>query len=291
MAFLKKCFNYKTSLKLLMSFFHISCLLIVDFDGKSQSWRFLCSKKIAIFSVLAVNLLHLTWSVQGLFYLYFIFDLKNNLKFNSFDTIVGIVIDAYLVILAQLLRAMHMLRRKDTAEISNKIIRIIDYSNFLNNSSEETVKKSIFQAIRIFLVFLILWISKLFILYHNDGTEIFVFSRIPLILSKLIIHSIVLQYTFLMLLIEEFQVINEFLVKMNFQLSISNTIFQKSAILYKFKNACKLHSELFELSRQVSQFFSLPILLIIFQMFANMLLIFYVIVRPLVFIEVDSNDF
>ena len=103
-----------------MYFFQTIGLLIVDLDSSSQSWRFFCSKKIAIFSAFIMNLFYFTWSVTGLIDSYLKTTL--DLRFSLFDLLFSIVIDAFSAFVAQFLRVMYMLRREGAAEISNKII-------------------------------------------------------------------------------------------------------------------------------------------------------------------------
>ena len=95
---IRKMFEYKTLLKFLMYFLRINGLLTVKFDGELHNWRFLCSKKTSIIAVSILNLIHLTWLVKSILYLYSEFHLYKDMR--SFDKVFGVVIDIFYIILA-----------------------------------------------------------------------------------------------------------------------------------------------------------------------------------------------
>ena len=276
----QKNFKYKTLLKFFIYFFKFNGSISVNLDVDSQSWGFTCSKNITTIIVCVVSLLHFTWFVTGLIYILLNDHDYKNLRL--FEKILYIATKIFFIILAPLLRAIFTFRRQKTTEIYNKLVRIKDIANVLSNSSEKIVKKSAFQAMKIFSIALILWISQVSTSIFQQNIETFFLHTLPFLLCYLTIHSPVLEYIFLLLFIKEkFKVINE----LNYELPTSNKIFRTSIDIYKLQTACKLHSELYELSLNISQFFSLPIFLCIFQMFSALLIYSYIIVKPLVFVE------
>ena len=283
MNFVKKLFYYKSSLKLLMYFFQVNGLLAVNLNDNSQRWRFLCSKKIAIFSIFVVTIFHFLWSFKAIDYNY----IEDNLKLSIFERMVGATCAFYTGIAAQFLRVLYLLRREESTELSNKIKRIRAISYLLNNSLDQNYKQSMSHATKFFLIYLIFLIT-IITMACLQNFKSFLLNLLPLYLNRIIIHLIVLQYIFLLLIIkEEIKGVNELLKKVNYQLSMSNTNFQTASVLYKLQISCKLHSEMYELSRQVSQFHSLPIFLSIISMFSNLLLHSHGIIRPLVFVGVQ----
>ena len=283
MNFVKKLFYYKSSLKLLMYFFQVNGLLAVNLNDNSQRWRFLCSKKIAIFSIFVVTIFHFLWSFKAIDYNY----IEDNLKLSIFERMVGATCAFYTGIAAQFLRVLYLLRREESTELSNKIKRIRAISYLLNNSLDQNYKQSMSHATKFFLIYLIFLIT-IITMTCLQYFKLFLSNILPIYLNRIIIHSFVLQYTFFLLFLkEEFKAANEILIKVNYQLSMSNTNFQTASELCKLQIACKLHSELYGLSRQASQFFSLPTFLSIFSMFLNLLIHSFALTRPLVFVGVQ----
>ena len=282
MDIIRKIFNYNTSLKFLMFFFQINGVLTVKFDGDLQNWRFICSKKKTIIVISVLNLFHFAWFVKSLLYFYSEFYAYKDLRL--FDKVFNIAIDIFYIILTLFLRIMLPFHRQEVADICNKIKRIRGFSILHNDLSGRVFKKSMFRSLSIFSIAFLLWISGDAI-YCYQHKEVFFLYTFSFILCRIAIHSVVLQYIFLILYMkEEFKFINLFLMKMkNYELSTSNVNFWFAIDVNKLQTVCDLHSKLYELSRLVSQFFSLPIFLCIFQMLTSLINFSYIIVSPLVF--------
>ena len=278
---LEKIFNYTTTSKILLFFFQSIGLLTVKFDVKSKSWKLTSSKKSLILMLSVTSILHFVWNIDSLVRLY-LATYKNG---RIFDVEISLISAVVLSVICLMIKIIIVFRLQTATEIANKFIRIQYFLNrFHDDSTEQIYKKSASRSMKLFSISFLFWISAVIVLCILNY-DFFLLKRLPLVMNFIILHSTVLQYSFLLLLIKEkYKTLNDYLIKMRnffalFTIRIATS--HREIAVDDLQNLCKLHAELSELMQQVSEYFSLPIFFCICQLFSTLIIFSYLAIRPL----------
>ena len=278
MNYQKKIFHYKTYSKILIFFFQSIGLLIVKFDKKSKSWKIFSSKKISIFISSVANILHFAWSIHGSMYLHSNF-YKNE---RNFDPTIGFTAGIVSAFLNLLLKMTIAFRLQESSEIANKTMEILSHINFLADSTKKIIKPSVSLSIKLFSIYIILWINAV-VIFGIDNFSIFFHIRLLLVINLLIYQSTLLQYSFFLLLIKHtYKILNEGLIKISHQFSIGITQFEIENVVYNLKNLCILHAKISDLTHRVSSYYSVPMFFCICQSFLMLINFCYFGIKPLI---------
>ena len=184
---------------------------------------------------------------------------------------------------------MFSFRRQQVAEIVKRITRIIQFSTFLNQETDDFIGKALSSSFYLLLIIITLSsLSESATLYKTAVYSYFE-NRFAFLIHDIVYRGCILQYTFLLLfLAREFEVLNETLLKINkehtdLKDSDIKSINQRDQIVSdsKLENLYNLYLQLYKLSHEVSEFYSLPIFLCIFHLFISIVNVVYYLVQSL----------
>ena len=270
MPSINKLFNLPTGLKIMLYFFQIFGLFTITFNRKLQQLVLVGSKKVSAIIFFIVMALNLAWTTNSLLN----FDYESNIASLSFDSIMMTANIFSSIITAFIISIVLFYRRQEVIEISEIIGKIRQYSVFLNSGADQYIKKALSQSIQLLILIIITWSIIITIEFFNINLNVFYLHVLPVIFNSITMNACILQYTSLILFINQvFKILNEVLLKINYQSSTKMTNFQfiitgeSNWAVGKIYTLQKLHSLLYELADKVSNLYSLPIFFCISKLF------------------------
>ena len=276
MHFVKKIVNQLSTWKILVYFFFIIGWLLPPKSNKQPEKNKLLMSRISFILVSSiVRLLHLAWCVNAIRY-QFLFRRNVYLPLNVFLLISVLINGLYF-----------SCRHKDALEILNRITCLRLW--LLNDGSKDILdKKFRNNSVLIFSISLVFWAGMGRVL-STQTIEIFLLQLFPNLLNVIMLNLTVLHYSILLLYIRQnLKVFNDKLLKfsttnlgrtINSQnITLNDSVFGIDQLNYLYK----IYLELYELSKKLSEFYSMPIFLCVIQMFAALTVSLYLISKRFV---------
>ena len=284
MPSIKKSCSHQTGLKVLIYFFQIFGLFTLGFDGKLRQLRPVASKTVSALIFYIVVPLDLIWCSNSILKI----ACGRKTWISNFDGIMITIFRLILLIAASIISTIFFYRRRKIIEISKMVAQICHYSISLNSDADRSIRKALKQTIQLLMILTlsIIWIT---IVFCTDGSKMFCFYLLPTIFNFTIVYACILQYISLILFTNQaFKVLNQILMKIERVISTNTTEVQviitseSNWAVEKVHELRKFHSQLYELSEKVSNFYSFPIFLCISNLFFSLLHTSYFIIQIMI---------
>ena len=291
MFFFKKSLYRKLFSKfLLVYFFQALGLPVLIFDIELQWLRIINSKKVSILIFLIFMILNFLWNLNGVIYTLYDQVLE---KFSKFSKIIEIGIRIWTFTSVLIILIIFKMKNEKCAKLNIRIAQVKSNSLLLSTTTERFVEKFTIKSLLLFTIFSILWWTTIITPAFTQSVGYF-FYRLSYQINSLILHAVVLQFTFLiMFMIQELKIINEALLNIKHECLHGSTIV-KSIVLndpvFKLKNLQdinNLYLHTYKLSKAVSDCYSLPIFLSIFKIFISLVEYSYYILESVMVRRVD----
>ena len=199
------------------------------------------------------------------------------------ERIIDLVHTGFGSLTAAFILAIFCLRQSTTAEIANRICTIAERCAILTDQRFDARKAFWRSARSVLLANAVLWFF-LFATINTSAMSIIVFS-LRLQLCNFVSNALFVQYTIVVRMIEElYEAVNDSLVVImqNAQLKLTCSKDSLWIRMDKLSRAQELHSLLSKLCRDVSDFYSQPMLPCTLNIFTLLILCGYYVAKPIV---------
>ena len=157
-------------------------------------------------------LLNGLWSFHGIIFILYSKELKIFLKINK---MIDIMVRLWTLTSVLIILIIFKMKNKKCVNINMKIAQVKRNSTLLNITTQRFIEEFTLKSLLLFTIFFILWWTTITIPFFSLTIEYFSY-RLSYQIHSLIIHAVVLQYSFLMMfMIQEFKLINVTLLKIN----------------------------------------------------------------------------